>query len=155
MGLLSPEYYQELSERSGTQQYTPIPIETVPHMTDSAILFLLSHYFVVGFLFSLFYGIFAEKMFVSKSNRVESTKEFGRWVRIREFWLNFVGAAAGWFSLYLFIVGFQEVGAAHVSFNQIILLIMGVIGIVGWLPYTLSGVIQSLAAATKRLIDKI
>jgi len=123
---------------------------------DNAIINLfLKYYFYIAFFLSLFYSFFGEKIFIKTSEREQIRKDFGNWVHIREFWVRFVGLIIGWYSLYLFISITQKIGAENISFSHIMLLIIGVIGIVGWLPYTLTGVIDSLAGIVKKLVDKI
>ena len=124
-------------------------------MKNPIINFFLNNYFYIGLLCSLFYGIFAERIFGSKKQQEEAKKEFGALGHIHQFWLNFIGSAIGWFSFFVFILVLQKIGIENISFSHILLLLIGTLGIIGWLPLTLMGAIQSLATIIKRLIDKI
>lgn len=116
--------------------------------------FLLNFYFYFAFAFSLMYGLFAIKMFMNESTRKKLKEDHGVWGQIREFWFNFTGAAAGWISFYLFLEAKKQVGIEDLSFTHFIFFIVGVIGIAGFLPATLMGIIQSLAYLVKRIIEK-
>lgn len=124
-------------------------------MNNPVINFVLGNYIWLALGCSLFYGFFAERIFGNKIQREEAEKEFGWLGHIHQFWLNFVGSAVGWFSFYLFINVLKDIGLKGISFSYILLLVIGTIGIIGWLPLTLMGVIKSLTDVVKRLIDKI
>ncbi len=116
-------------------------------------------YVVIALIFSSFYGLYAENIFYTKNQKEKIKEEYDsesiKYFHFHQHWLNFVGSCIGWFSLYLFISILQKVEVKEISFANILLLIIGVIGIVGWLPMTLWGVTKSLADAVKRVIDKI
>lgn len=119
------------------------------------IVFFLNNYIGIALTISLFYGGFAERIFGNEEQRKNSEKAFGFLGHLHQFWLNFIGQVAGWFSFYIFIKTLQVVGMEKIAFGHGLLLMIGIIGIMGWLPLTLTGVIQSLADIAKRLIDKL
>lgn len=127
-------------------------------MDEPIIKLILSYkyiYFIISLIFSLYYSLCAEMIFWTKEQRDNYHKDYSLIKRFHQIWLNFVGSALGWFSLYLFFYVVQNVEVKEISFADILLLIIGLLGIIGWLPMTLFGVGQSLVTAVKRLIDKI
>lgn len=94
------------------------------------INFLLGIYVPITIVASLLLALFAERIFLSEQQR----KGMSRVQRVYQFWLNFVGSMAGWFSLYIFLTILQRIEVKEISFVHITLLIVGVIGIVGLLP---------------------
>lgn len=112
-------------------------------------------FIIIAIIWSLLYGFFAEKIFGNKKQREEASEEFGLLGHLHQFWLNFVGVAAGWLSFYLFIKIIRDLGVENLTSLHLMLLLIGVIGIVGWLPMTLAGISNALASTVARLIDKI
>jgi hypothetical protein len=109
----------------------------------------------VGIVASFLYGLCAERIFKDKEQQELAHKKFGFYGHVHQFWLNFVGAATGWFTFYLFILSLQKVGIENLSFLHLTFLLTAVLGITGWLPMTLSGVLKALSDVVARLISKI
>lgn len=106
----------------------------------------------IGFIVSVLYGFFADKIFWDKEQRSKYYKESSYPKHIHQFWLNFVGSFVGWFSIYLFLNILLHVRLSELSIAHILLLGLGIIGIVGWLPMTLLGVATSLGEIVRKLL---
>lgn len=112
-------------------------------------------YFCVALVVSFFYGGFAKRIFWSKEQRIQVTQEFGWFGSLHQFWLNFICSVVGWFLFYQFIVAIRDIGIKGLTFVHIVLLVFGMIGIVGWLPLTLLGVVKSFHKLAQKSINKI
>ena len=76
---------------------------------------------------------------------------------IYQVWLNFVGAAVGWIAI---IVLYQDLAAQPIgrmvnalTWSHWGLGLVGFVGMVGWLPATLSGLVNSLTVLGKAISD--
>jgi hypothetical protein len=108
---------------------------------------------LIGFIVSVLYGFFADKIFWDKEQRSKHYNESSYPRHIHQFWLNFVGSFMGWFSIYLFLNILIHVRLSELSIAHILLLGFGIIGIVGWLPMTLLGVATSLGEIVRKLLN--
>ncbi len=104
----------------------------------------------LGLLGSAFYGIKATEIFgVSKQGKSRAWK-------IHQFWLNFAGSIVGWITLWFLArkayicfggscpisFGFWDAAAVFVTF----------IGITGYLPVTVVGVIQGVKELAVKML---
>ena len=115
------------------------------------INFFLQNFIYIAVSHSILFSVFGIYMYLTKSQRSEGKITYGNWFFFKEFWHRLVSFLVGWYAIYLFIFAINE----QVSFNEILLLTIGTLGIIGWLPYTLMEISKALAAAVARLIDKI
>lgn len=119
----------------------------ITELNKLVIEIFLNNYLYVGFVFSLFYGGFAERIFLEKPELTplkESFKKenFNKILKsFNQFWLNFFCSTTGWFIFYLFL---QNVDFKYLNLSHILVLSFGVIGTVGWLPLTLAAIIKSI-----------
>jgi hypothetical protein len=127
---------------------------------------------VLGLMASLFFGLACMSMHIHSKwhHQHGSTLPIRRWLvneptgtrytmphLIYQVWLNFVGAAVGWIAI---IVLYQDLAAQPagrmvnaLNWPHWGLGLVGVVGIVGWLPMTLSGLVNSLTALAKAISD--
>ena len=100
---------------------------------------------------SLFYGLFAVKIFLGE----ETYKGLSNTKRAREIIFNFLGAAVGFLILYFLIRKAIYCVNAHEYKDEniidILLLIIALIGISGYLPYT----IFSLSNGIHKMLEKL
>lgn len=108
---------------------------------------------LIGFAASVFYGVYARKIFWNKAQRDENDKENYVFKIIHQFWLNFAGSFAGWFCIYLFLNILLHIPLSELSIAHVLLFGFGIIGIVGWLPTTLLGVATSLGEIMRKFLD--
>jgi len=113
---------------------------------------VIDNILLIGFIVSIFYGLFADKIFWDKEQRSKHYKESSYLKHIQQFWLNFVGSFVGWFFIYLFLNILLRIRLSELSITHILLLEFGIIGIVGWLPMTLLGVATSLGEIVRKLL---
>ena len=134
---------------------------------------------VMGVLLSLFYGVLAVQIFwFPKTNNPENrVMRCIRWASnapmnpngerftfaalLHQFWLNLVGSAFGW--LLIFVVFSDLTSSPHgltwsrvmqqITPSHVVMSVVGVIGIVGWLPMTLLGVVNSFGALVKAVLE--
>ena len=127
---------------------------------------------VLGLVASLFFGLACMSIHIHSKwhHQHGSTLPIRRWLvnepsgtrytmphLIYQVWLNFVGAAVGWIAI---IVLYQDLAAQPtgrmvnaLNWSHWGLALVGFVGIVGWLPATLSGLINSLTALAKAISD--
>lgn len=124
-------------------------------MSSAVINTFLQNYVAAALVISLFYGGFAERIFWDEEKRKQDHIKHGLAGHLHQFWLNFFGSVAGWLTLYLFIMALQNVKIQNLTFVHLSFLLVGVVGIVGWLPSMLLGVTNAIASAVAKLIDKV
>jgi hypothetical protein len=106
-------------------------------------------YFVLAVIVSAFLGATAPQLF-----RIDTTNwQIYDW--IHQFWLNFTGSLLGWISLWA--VGSRLLhpdASAHIEFGSgdLLLAILGFIGITGFLPMATITVVKALDAWAKNKI---
>ena len=88
---------------------------------------------VCAVAFSLFYGLFAPRIF-----DVQETEKPLVW-RFHQFWFNFVGSSIGWAVGYYLWKRLAS-GGAPAGAIEFVLLVVAALGITGHLPLTLYGV---------------
>ena len=131
-------------------------------------------YFMIalGFVVSLFFGLASMSIHIYPKwhHQHGSTLPIRRWLvneptgtrytmtnLIYQVWLNFVGAAIGWIAI---VVLYQDLAAYPtgrmvnaLTWSHWGLGLVGFVGMVGWLPATLSGLVNSLTAFVKAISD--
>lgn len=118
------------------------------------IFCILDNLLLVGLIMSVLYGFFSDKIFWTEEQRKNNFEgKYGYVRRVQQFWLNFVGSFAGWFSIYLFLNILLHIRLSELSIAHVLLFGFGIIGVVGWLPMTLLGVASSLGEIVRKLID--
>lgn len=115
----------------------------------------IDNYFCVAFLISLMLSLAAPYLYVDNQGRENEEAKFGKLFYFKEFWHHFVSYSFGWYTLYLFIGYSQQVSSKDFSVAHIILLLISIIGIVGWLPYLIMGIIKAVGSIIIRLADKV
>ena len=121
------------------------------------ILFLF-----IGIGLSLFYGLCSYRVFTyphtddvyTKNNlkKLDVTKR----ARLHEAWTYFICSALGWLCLYilyssLFKEGINNIDIGKVNVNHFLLLFIGLLGIIGFLPRALWNFTEIALEITKKL----
>lgn len=108
-------------------------------------------YWVVALCFSLFFGFKATDIFLTKDqlkDRPSSWKFF-------QFWLNFVGSIVGWIILWIILPNLIDLmRLTHqnkISLNEIIAMIISFIGITGYLPASVVGLLMSIGDLVSKI----
>jgi hypothetical protein len=114
------------------------------------IQFFWDYYILLAAICSLAYGFFAPQAFWNKDYREGYFKTFGVSGRVHQFWLNFVGSAAGWACLSVL----RKVEIENISILHVLLIIIGLIGIIGHLPVTIIGLINALSTIVANVLKK-
>ena len=116
---------------------------------------------VTGIVASLFYGIYAINIFFPK-DKVDGTKNEHLSWKIHQFWLNFLGSALGWTILYYLLkrVDYLEKLGRNdyyydISFLDIFSVFIAFVGITGFLPMTIVGLINSISTLAQKIIETI
>jgi hypothetical protein len=99
---------------------------------------------LIGLAFSLFYGLKATEIFLSSG-----TYEDQKWSwKFHQFWLNFIGSLTGWISLLVIYPGISDCIQNNLAYSlklsDVLLFFLSFIGITGFLPMTIVGLIQGL-----------
>lgn len=111
-------------------------------------------FLIIGFCFSIFYGFRCFQIHAIEKGKLELETKMHQW------WFNFVGAAIGWLALFIFYKSLGQISdnwnnlaniASALNWNHYILLLIGSMGIVGLLPYTL----WSLSRTPDKFIEGI
>ncbi len=115
----------------------------------NGIILIDKIFLIVALLFSLFYGFFCKQIWFPENKNITKS----RW--LHEVWFNFVGSLIGWICIYaiyksLSIFTWQTL-VSNILWQHIILFLVGVLGIIGLLPYVLWGI----SRAVDQLISKI
>jgi hypothetical protein len=98
-------------------------------------------YLIVALAFSLFYGFNAQQIHaIDKKQDEDLRKTFGpSWV-FHQFWFNFFGALVGWVLLGVSIQIVRTIDPAEISIGHVLIFIIGVVGVVGYIPKTIHDV---------------
>jgi len=110
-------------------------------------------FWVVAILASGFYGWKAVEIFVQK----EVANALTLSQRVHQFWLNFVGAMAGWFSLDLIINRLSASSSdclAQATTAQLAVLLVAFLGITGLLPWAVVGSVDFLTGLVVKGLKK-
>jgi hypothetical protein len=109
---------------------------------------------IIGALFSLFYGFRAVEIFQRADSKIKYPKyRISWWIHQR--WINFIGSMIGWIALYLELLNFDRIGwnviASNLTLSDFALLVIALLGIMGFLPKAL----WNLAGAIYALLGKM
>jgi hypothetical protein len=87
----------------------------------------------IAFSFSMFYGLKADSISGSDTEKQPCSR------KIHKFWKHFIESITGWAALY-YLIFVRSIYKTNYSFNlsnDIVPLLVAIIGITGRLPYTL------------------
>ncbi len=102
--------------------------------------------------FSLFYGLAFKQIWMSTSSKLTKSRWF------HEAWFNFVGSLIGWicmFAIYESLFNFPwQTLVINISWQHIILFVIGILGITGLLPYTLWSVSRGIDEFIKKILGE-
>lgn len=115
-------------------------------MQNELINFILSNYVFLALLFSLATAILsAWKLNLGVNiNDAKAPIYFN-------FWLTLVSSLTGWFSLHLIINSYERIVLLGVSFADIFLLLVVVLGLIGLLPTFLVHILNEVAKLLKKI----
>jgi hypothetical protein len=108
-------------------------------------------YLIVAILFSLFYGLFACSIFIGDVKDKPSAWKF------HQIWLNFLGSIIGWIAFWPVInntISYLKGNEGFPGFGwqQICLFFLGFVGITGFLPSAVVGLVTSLGKIAEKLL---
>jgi len=112
-------------------------------------MFIDISFIILGTIFSLFYGVFCKQIWFPDIKITKSKYA-------HEIWFNFISSLVGWVSFYIL---YKSLFASFVfttdiiSWQSIILFLIGMLGITGLLPYTIWS-ISRMPNETVKLIEK-
>ena len=100
---------------------------------------------VVALLHSIIYSLFAFKIHGADPNIISSfRKGKNRIWFFHQWWINYLGAITGWFTLWLLIPAIRQSIFYHSidypSLQHLIMFFISILGISGYIPYTLIGI---------------
>jgi len=119
-------------------------------------------FWIVAFPLSLFYGLSSFRVFtyphtdeVYKQNNLKKLDVTKR-ARFHEAWTHFVCSLIGWVCLYilylsLFKPGISNLDITKLTVNHFLLLIVGLLGIIGFLPRALWNFSATILELTKKI----
>ena len=106
-------------------------------------------FWVIAFIFSLFYSFKAFSI-----HEVTPRKENWPWT-FHQHWFNFIGSITGWVVLWIVLPTFYQCIVNQcvnpLSFKDIILFLVAILGITGYIPLTLYGIARSFNELVNRL----
>lgn len=119
-------------------------------------------FFVFGIGLSFFYGLCSYRVFTyPHTNDVYTKNDLKKFdvtkrARFHEAWTYFVCSALGWLCLYLlysslFKSGIDNFDLKMVSVNHFMLLLIGLLGVIGFLPRALWNLSASILELTKKI----
>jgi len=107
--------------------------------------------------FSIFYG--AKGIAIFNENDAE---KFGKYRKWHKRWFNFLGSIIGWIALWMLlpkpicdILRTIENGTPDISLSNILLFFLFFIGVTGYLPVTIVGVVLSIGELFQKAIDRL
>lgn len=118
---------------------------------------LASLILLLGFFISLFYGFKAVWIFMYPSPDRNPKKHTKSWW-MHQIWINFAGSFIGWVCIYVLIISFGadvKASASSISFGHVFLFIVGLLGVMGFLPLTLWGIANSMKYISEKVTGKI
>ncbi len=109
--------------------------------------------FGVGFLLSVYLGWKAREIFseIPKEDWIKRPKSW----RLHQFWFNFIGSFVGWLILLGLFIYFRGSGMKEIGFYHFIFLFIGVMGVVGWLPMGLMGLVARLVEFGREALERL
>ena len=120
--------------------------------------FLTWPIFVIAIIASLFFGVYAINIFFKKAEVPKTKDEHFSW-KIHQFWLNFVGSLSGWIILYFLLKRVEHLASNDyvftLSFADFISFVLCFIGITGYMPATIVGLINSFGLIVSKFVESI
>lgn len=117
--------------------------------------------FLIAIIFSLFYGFRAVWIFIYADPKNPPPKYTKSWW-VHQFWINFIGSITGWLILWLLYEHFKIMKindvVSKITINIEILFVVGLISIMGYLPFvlvTLTTSIQIIISQIVTIIQKL
>jgi len=98
-------------------------------MQPAVLTLILDNYLLIAVIFSLLMAVMSTWIF-KLSFKINDKQP----PAFYDVWVSFVGAGIGWLALYSFIASFEKIIAQGVSFADVFLLLVTVLGIIGLLP---------------------
>ncbi len=117
-------------------------------MTYEILETIYREFFWIALLFSLGVGFFGPGNVAFEGQTPRHQKWYNKFV-------NFVSGATGWLAFYVFITVFLANNGNGLSSGHVLLLIIGVLGIVGFLPKTLVEIINSMRTIIENAAKKL
>ena len=123
-------------------------------------------FFIPGIGLSFFYGLSSYRVFtyphtdnVYKNNNLNKFDVTKR-ARFHEGWTHFICSVVGWIFLYILYknlatTGIGNINVQTISFNHFLLLLLGLLGVVGFLPLTLWGIANAIQFLVKEVTGRI
>lgn len=102
-------------------------------------------YISVSFLITILYTLFAPEAAFYKPTQKENPKLFDRWSEMRLAWnlhqsfIHFVGSTVGFIALYILFFELNIQDPSKYSLVHLILFLLGIAGIMGFIPKILFG----------------
>jgi hypothetical protein len=120
--------------------------------------FLTWPIFILALIASIFYGSYAINIFFAKAKVKDTKGEHFSW-KIHQFWLNFIGSFSGWIILFFLLKRIEHLPSKDYvftfSFQDLISFFICFIGITGYLPSTIIGIINSFGLIVSKFIESI
>lgn len=105
----------------------------------------------------IFFGIVPPKL---RTKDIQGEYEWARYTKSHLFhqvWINFIGSIIGWFFMYLFtkhLLITQSVDLSKLGLQYFIAFFIGVLGIMGFLPYTFFSIAGTGASILKSILGR-
>lgn len=123
-------------------------------------------FLVIGVGLSLFYGLCSYRVFIYPHTDDVYTKndlkkfDVTKRARFHEGWTHFICSVIGWICLYilyknLVATGIGSINVQAITFNHFLLLLIGLLGVVGFLPLTLWGIANAIQFLVKEVTGRI
>ena len=120
--------------------------------------FLTWPIFILAIVASLFFGFYAINIFFAKAKVSETKNEHFSW-KMHQFWLNLVGSLSGWIILYFLLKRVEHLAPNDYvftfSFVDFISFVLCFIGITGYMPVTIVGLINSFGLIVSKFVESI
>ena len=100
----------------------------------------------IGAAASLFYGLFAVRIF-----RAKPPEEHKRLWYVHQFWFNLVGSLTGCGAGYCLWRKMETCHTPVVGTTEILLMVVAILGITGHLPLTVYGIAASIGGVAMRM----
>jgi len=122
-------------------------------MTISVLGYQFPVIMIFGILMSLFYGCYAARIYYYAKRGDSPWQMHWSW-RIHQFWLNFCGSFIGWIFLWVLVENYETPKTISMGLYQIFTVLLGVLGIVGFMPQALYTLSIGLAEFIKKYLGK-
>ncbi len=112
----------------------------------------------MAIIWSIGYGLFAIRIFFKK-DQVDATKSAHPSWKIHQFWLNFLGSIVGWIITYFLLSRIEYLWESDysytISFADVFSFLLAFIGITGFLPMTVVGLVNAVSSLAEKIIELI